>query len=82
MMYMLHNGLVEIDKNKDLIPEFHVRTCRQLHNLAYEVSVSSSTNYHKFSFSPRTIKEWNTLLQNMVELPSLASFNARLAKHF
>ena len=26
MMYMLHNGLVEIDKNKYLIPEFHVRT--------------------------------------------------------
>ena len=82
MMYMLHNGLVEIDKNKYLIPDFHVRTCRHLHNLAYEVSVSSSTDYHKFSFFPRTIKEWTSLLQNMVELPLLASFNARLAKHF
>ena len=81
-MYMLHNGLVEIDKNKYLIPDFHVRTCRHLHNLAYEVSVSSSTDYHKFSFFPRTIKEWTSLLQNMVELPLLASFNARLAKHF
>ena len=82
MMYMLQNGLVEIDKNKYLIPDFHVRTCRHLHNLAYEVSVSSSTDYHKFSFFPRTIKEWTSLLQNMVELPLLASFNARLAKHF
>jgi len=44
--------------------------------------VSSSTNYHKFSFFSRTIKEWNNLPQNIVELPSLASFKAQLAKHF
>ena len=34
--------------------------------------VLSSTNYHKFSFFPRTIKEWKNLPQNMVELTSLA----------
>ena len=44
--------------------------------------VSCSTNYHKFLFFPRTIKEWNNLPQNMVELPSLTSFKAQLAKHF
>ena len=44
--------------------------------------VSSSTNYHKFSFFSSTIKEWNNLPQNMVELSSLASFKAQLAKHF
>ena len=44
--------------------------------------VLSSTNYHKFLFFPWTIKEWNNLPQNMVELQSLASFKAQLAKHF
>ena len=36
----------------------------------------------KFSFFPRTMKEWNSVPQNMVELPSLVSFKALLAKHF
>ena len=82
-MYMLHNGLAEIEKYKYwyLFPESHVRTSRHLYNLACKV-VSSSKNYHKISFFPRTVKEWNSLPQNIVELPSLASFKARLAKHF
>ena len=81
MMYMFNNGLAEIDKHKYLIPEFQVHTSRYLHNLAYKVA-SSSTIYHKFSFFPRTIKDWNSLPQSMVELPSLASSKARLANHF
>ena len=55
-MYMFHNGLAEIDVHKYLIPKFQVHTSRHLHNLAYKVA-SSSTNYHKCSFFPRTIKE-------------------------
>ena len=81
IMYMLHNGLAEIEKCKYLFPEYHVRTSSHLHNLACKV-VSSSKNYHKFSFFPRTVKEWNSLPQNIVELPSLASFKAWLAKQF
>ena len=49
IMYMLHNGLAEIGKYKYLFPESHARTSRHLHNLACKV-VSSSKNYHKFSF--------------------------------
>ena len=49
IMYMLHNGLAEIEKYKYLFPESHVRISRHLHNLACKV-VSSSKNYHKFSF--------------------------------
>jgi len=38
MMYMLNNGLAEIDiKYQYLVPEFQVRTSRHLHNLAYKV---------------------------------------------
>ena len=85
MMYILNNGLAEIDiKYQYLVPESQVRTSRHLHNLAYKV-VSSSIIYHKFSFFPRTVKEWQPACRlplDMVELPSLASFKARLAKHF
>ena len=49
--------------------------------ILYKV-VSSSTNYHKFSFFPRTIKEWNSLPQSMVESPYWVSYKARLANHF
>ena len=37
MMYMLNNGLAEIDKYQYLFPESQVRTSRHLHNLAYKV---------------------------------------------
>ena len=38
MMYMLNNGLAEIDiKYQYLVPESQVRTSRHLHNLAYKV---------------------------------------------
>ena len=78
---MFHNARADIDMYKYLIPELKVRTSRHLHNLSYEVA-SSSTNYHDFLFFPRTIKEWNSLPQSMVELPSLPSLKVRLANHF
>ena len=37
MMYMLNNGLAEIDKYQYLVLESQVRTSRHLHNLAYKV---------------------------------------------
>ena len=57
MMYMLNNGLAEIDiKYQYLVPESQVRTSR---HIIWHIKLfnSSSTNYHKFSFFPRTIKE-------------------------
>ena len=37
MMYMLNNGLAEIDKYQYLVPESQVRTSPHLHNLPYKV---------------------------------------------
>ena len=44
MMYMFHNGLVEIDMLKHVSYFRIVRTSRHLHNLAHKVA-SSSINY-------------------------------------
>ena len=57
MMYMLNNGHAEIDiKYQYLVPESQVRTSRRI---IWHIKLfnSFSTNYHKFSFFPRTIKE-------------------------
>ena len=37
MIYILNNGLAEIDNYQYLVPKSHVRTSRHLHNLAYKV---------------------------------------------
>ena len=57
MMYMLNNGLAEIDKYQYLVPESQVR--KVVIYIIWHIKLfnSSSTNYHKFSFFPRTIKE-------------------------
>ena len=77
LMYMFQNDLAEINKQKYLAPK--ARTSRHLHKYSYKVP-PSKTNYHKFSFFPRTIKDWNTLPINTVEAPSLVSFKVRLEK--
>ena len=41
-------------------------------------TIGSSSDSYKYSFYPRTIIEWNSLLQNIAEAPSLASFKHSL----
>ena len=73
MMYMLNNGLAEIDiKYQYLVPESHVRTSRHLRNYKLPQILILSKNH----------KRIRTACRKTFELPSLASFKARLAKHF
>ena len=82
MNMLIHNGLAEIEKYKYLTPESHVRTQVIIYIIWYIKlfhPLKTTTNSHSFQ---NYIKEWNSLPQNMVELQSLASFKAWLAKHF
>ena len=47
---------------------------RSNHKYKFKIIGTSSVSY-KYSFYPRTIIEWNSLLQNIAEAPSLASLS-------
>ena len=50
---------------------------RHMHQLSYKVP-TSETNYHLCSFFPNTIKDWNSLSLNVIEVQSINSFWAQL----
>lgn len=49
----------------DLIQEPSRRT-RSMHN-KHLITISTRTNVYKFSFLPRTIVDWNTLPNNVIQ---------------
>ena len=53
---------------------------RQNHSLTYQ-RIATSTNYHLFSYYPRTIVQWNDLPANIAEAPTLEQFKKALTKH-
>ena len=68
-MYKINNGeLILDDSNQRFIPsEVKLRT---YHDRAFEIPFSRA-NYHKYSFVPRTVRDWNTL-------PTLSLFKRTL----
>ena len=54
------------------------RASRHCHELGYQVP-HSTKEFHKFSFYPRTIGEWNALPTHIPESSSLESFKSNLA---
>ena len=46
---------------------------RHINEKAYEVPFAH-TDYYKFSYFPRTIREWNVLSSEALNAPSLAAF--------
>ena len=77
MMYKIHNGLVAMDPQDHMTPIR--RKSRYVHTLGYEVPRSQSTNYHHYSFFPRTIRDWNRLPETTVQAPNLNAFKRRLS---
>ena len=71
MLYKMHNSLVDVNYHQYLIPAG--RQSRHLHKYAYKVP-ASLTNYHQFSFFPRTVRDWNSLPLAVVEAKSVSSF--------
>ena len=53
------------------------RKTRHMHN-RYYTTIYARTNIFKFSFVPRTIRDWNNLPHNVVEIEDDAKFRKSL----
>ena len=73
--YKTHHEDVAISKEERLIPP--KRTTRNMHQLSFQVS-SSSSDYRKYSFFPRTIRDWNSLPTNTAAATTLVAFKAQV----
>ncbi len=67
MFYKIHKGKVHMTTEHLLPPS---RLTRNMHPLSYQVP-SCSSDYRKFSFYPRTIRDWNGLPAPVAESESL-----------
>ncbi len=77
MMYKIHHGLVAIDASQ-YTQRLPARS-RAPNQLQYAVP-PSNTVYHLNTFFPRTVREWNSLPNQIVSAPTLSCFKSRLAK--
>ena len=75
MLYKTHHEDVAISKEERLIPP--KRTTRNMHPLSFQVP-SSSSDYRKYSFFPRTIRDWNSLPTNTAAATTLVAFKAQV----
>jgi len=75
MMYKLLNGLVASD-GLPALSTIHRRS-RHTNSRALKVP-SSKTDYHMFSYFPRSIRQWNVLPENIVNKKSLKAFKQAL----
>ena len=60
-------------KTIDISEPYRQRTTRRSQQQRY-MRLGSSMDTHKFSYFPRTLKDWDELPQIIVELPSLEQF--------
>ena len=71
--------LIEVDKAKFINLASEQRT-RGTHNFKYFIE-HSNKDAHRFSFYPRTIREWNKLPWDVVNASSLSDFKAKLKQY-
>ena len=63
MLYKIVNDKVALDKGDRQVPP--LRSTRNMHQLSFQIS-SSRSDYRKFSYFPRTIRDWNSLPPDIV----------------
>jgi hypothetical protein len=73
MLYKIDRELVAINKENRLIPTG--RKTRKLHNRSVQIP-SSRIDTRKMSFYPRTVRDWNLLAPDIVELDTPEAFKA------
>jgi len=71
MFYKIHYNLVAIIM--PLSSKLYSRSTRTENILAYNIP-SSRCDYHLYSFFPRTVRDWNTLPQQTVQLRTVEAF--------
>jgi hypothetical protein len=75
MLYKIHNNLVAVNKNDRLI--LPNRFSRNMSQHSYQLP-STTSNFRKESFFPRTIREWNSLDPGIVAATSTEAFKSLL----
>ena len=75
MLYKMDRELVAINKENRLIPPG--RKTRQAHNRSFQIP-SSRIDTRKMSFFPRTVRDWNLLAPDIVEMDTPEAFKARI----
>ena len=78
-MYKISHNLIEVDKAKFINLASEQRT-RGTHNFKYFIE-HSNKDAHRFSFYPRTIREWNKLPWDVVNASSLPDYKAKLKQY-
>jgi len=76
MMYKITNDLVGINKHLYITPAVDSRS-RHSHSKKLQ-ELSCNTNVYKYSYFPRTIREWNNLTNNNVTSISLEAFKKNI----
>ena len=76
MMYKIKNNQVAVT-NPDLVKP--IRTSRYQNEDCY-IPISTTKNFRKFSFFPRTITAWNSLPNEIKSAPTLDSFTNHLSR--
>ena len=79
MMYKMSHGLLDINLEQYLILSKETRT-RGSHKLKYQIP-KVTKDVFKFSFFPRTLKDWNNLPEEIVVSDSLNIFKDRLSTY-
>jgi hypothetical protein len=74
MLYKTYHEDVAISKEERLIPP---ETC--IRYISFQVP-SSSSDYRKYSFFPRTIRDWNSLPTNTAAATTLVAFKAQVSQ--
>ena len=75
MLYKIDRELVAINKENRLITTG--RKTRKSHNRSFQIP-SSRMDTRKMSFFPRTVRDWNLLAPDIVELNTPEAFKARI----
>ena len=76
MMFKIDRGLVAISKDSRLIPP--KRSTRHSHHRAFQ-TVTYRTDKRRMSFFPRTVRDWNALPPDIVDLETLEAFKASVS---
>ncbi len=76
MMYKMTNGLAAV-QYQQYITQVERASCHTGSHCFQ--TLHSHTDYHHNSNIPRTVREWNNLLPDIAQAPSLSSFRGRLS---
>ena len=75
MLHKIVNDKVALDKGDRLVPP--LRSIRNMHQLSFQIP-SNRSDYRKFFYFPRTIRDWNSLPSDIVSAKTLDAFKAQV----